>query len=597
MRVSTIAILLLISIVLMLSCSTDSTPVYQLNTSLEPTEAGSVTQSATETEEGGTITITANANEHWVFDRWSGDHSGTENPASILMDRDKNVTALFGKRDYPLTITIEGEGAVEQEIIQPKTTDYPHGTVVKLNAMPETGWAFIGWAGDIESTQNPYELTVSEETTITAVFEVITYPLTIETIGEGQVHQEIVQAKTTEYDYGTLVELTAVAEQHWVFLKWSGDVTGSENPVTITIDDLKNVTAEFERSFTLSTDIQPEGAGSITPNVGEYVRDTTFNVEAVANHGWKFERWEGDFSGSLNPFSLTMNGNKSLVAHFERLMFDLDITIEGGGAVNKELLVGTFSDGKYAYESIVNLAAIPNAKFVFDQWSGDINSSEDTIEIVIQDNLKINALFVEKWVEILDYSFPSGRELTNDKAGYFHYNTASINNFSFNENFKIEKTFDVNDIHGDDKFVVIMFNYLDNENYSAVFIEENGVYFEHKVNNNWNSDAFESVNIKYVKNERYMIELNKLNDIYTVNMQSFNNNQRQTLFSGTLNISAPNITNIFGFGVSDMTQYYESIKVYKERTASKNSDDNAIYLIESGEKLQDKSREFRRESE
>jgi hypothetical protein len=49
------------------SCSTDSTPVYQLSTSAEPAEAGSVTQSAAEAEQGETITITANANEHWVL--------------------------------------------------------------------------------------------------------------------------------------------------------------------------------------------------------------------------------------------------------------------------------------------------------------------------------------------------------------------------------------------------------------------------------------------------------------------------------------------------------------------------------------------------
>jgi surface protein len=407
------------------SCSTDSTPVYQLNTSAEPAEAGSVTQSATEAEQGEMITITANANEHWVFDRWAGDHSGSENPASILMDRDKSVAAFFEKRDYPLTITIEGEGIVEQEIIQEKTTEYAHGTVVNLTAIPETGWAFVGWSGDVESTENPYELTVSQQTSLTAVFEVITYPLTVETIGEGQVQQKIVQAKATDYDYGTVVELTAVAEQNWVFMNWSGDVTGSENPVTITIDEPKTVTAEFERSFTLSTTVVPEEAGSITPDAGGYLRDTTFDVEAVANYGWEFVRWEGDFSGSTNPFSLTMNGNKSLIAHFERADFPLTISIEGKGEVEQKIVQPKTTE--YPFETMVELTSKPDNGWVFIEWDGDISGDENPHTIEIDEEKEVTSIFKsidelltitiegEGTVEITQESFadhPSRRNIT-----------------------------------------------------------------------------------------------------------------------------------------------------------------------------------------
>ncbi|MCC5907249.1 MAG: hypothetical protein JJU13_13640 [Balneolaceae bacterium] len=161
------------------SCSTKSTPVYQLNTSVEPSEAGSVNQSATEAEEGETITITANANEHWVFDRWSGDHSGTDNPATIMLDADKSVTALFEKRDYPLTIHIEGEGSVDERVVQAKTTDYPHGTVVELTPIPSDGWELISWSGDVSSTEEVITVTIDGETNITATFERKAYPMTI----------------------------------------------------------------------------------------------------------------------------------------------------------------------------------------------------------------------------------------------------------------------------------------------------------------------------------------------------------------------------------------------------------------------------------
>src|SRR5690625_7791129 len=86
-----------ITVLFALSCTTESTPTYQLTTFVEPAEAGLVSPSSAEAEEGESVTISANANDRWVFQRWSGDHSGSENHSSVLMDSDKQVTALFVK--------------------------------------------------------------------------------------------------------------------------------------------------------------------------------------------------------------------------------------------------------------------------------------------------------------------------------------------------------------------------------------------------------------------------------------------------------------------------------------------------------------------
>ena len=153
------------------SCSTESTPVYQLTTSAQPSEAGSVSQSAQEADEGESITITAEANEHWVFNGWSGDHSGSDNPSSVVMDQDKSVTAMFQKRDYPLTIEIDGEGSVDERVIAQKTNEHPYGTIVELTAIPDEGWTFIQWSGDYEGKDKTIEVTVDGPVMISVVFE------------------------------------------------------------------------------------------------------------------------------------------------------------------------------------------------------------------------------------------------------------------------------------------------------------------------------------------------------------------------------------------------------------------------------------------
>src|SRR5665647_3838628 len=47
------------------------------------------------------------------------------------------------------------------------------------------------------------------------------------------------------YEQGTVVTLTANADSGYHFTNWSGDATGTANPVTITMDADKTVTASF----------------------------------------------------------------------------------------------------------------------------------------------------------------------------------------------------------------------------------------------------------------------------------------------------------------------------------------------------------------
>jgi len=44
---------------------------------------------------GSEVTLTATPNGGWTFLQWSGDLSGGDNPAKLIMDTDKTVFAVF----------------------------------------------------------------------------------------------------------------------------------------------------------------------------------------------------------------------------------------------------------------------------------------------------------------------------------------------------------------------------------------------------------------------------------------------------------------------------------------------------------------------
>src|SRR5690625_2769995 len=140
MRYLTLIALLVPALILLNSCSSNAPTIYELTVIAVPDEGGGVTPERTSFEEGREIEIFANPNEHLVFSEWDGDHVGTENNPVITMDSDKEILAKFVKREYPLLITIEGEGRVRERVIPAKTSEYEHNTVVELTAEAESGW-------------------------------------------------------------------------------------------------------------------------------------------------------------------------------------------------------------------------------------------------------------------------------------------------------------------------------------------------------------------------------------------------------------------------------------------------------------------------
>ena len=232
---------ILFSFAIIISCSTESTPVYQIKTSADPVEAGAVTPSEGEYEEGEQVEITANPNENWVFERWQSDHSGSTNPVMVAMNSDKDITALFTKREYPLIIHTEGEGSVNKRVVQSKTTDYPHGTVVELTAEPDAGWEFIEWQGDLSGNENPEIISIEEEVNVTAVFEINEYSLEISIDGQGKLNIDL---EKDVYQDGEKVVISVEGEGDWYFVHWDGD----ENPIELIMTNDISATAVMHQS-------------------------------------------------------------------------------------------------------------------------------------------------------------------------------------------------------------------------------------------------------------------------------------------------------------------------------------------------------------
>ena len=162
--------------ILFFSCGKESTvvadPVISFTLTVTSGVGGGVSSPGGSYTQGKSVSITATPNSEYVFANWS--NGSTDNPLSITVNSNQTVTANFEKRKYPLTITIQGEGTVTEEIISSSktTTEYNSGSSIRLTAIPSGEWnTFENWTGDIDSQTSIIELLIDEPKNITVNFQ------------------------------------------------------------------------------------------------------------------------------------------------------------------------------------------------------------------------------------------------------------------------------------------------------------------------------------------------------------------------------------------------------------------------------------------
>jgi surface protein len=182
MKTRKVYLILLLS--LTFSCEDDEPPPltgFKLSLSSSPEEVGRINYSPWHSlyPTGQLVTLIPEPNDYqaWVFQKWEGDASGNANPLTLKMDSDKNVVAVFVKKDYPLVHNIYGKGTVLERVVEnPSGREYPHGQTVELTAVPDEGWVFETW-GYVDvygvtqvSIENPFRIKIEHETEVRVRF-------------------------------------------------------------------------------------------------------------------------------------------------------------------------------------------------------------------------------------------------------------------------------------------------------------------------------------------------------------------------------------------------------------------------------------------
>ena len=265
----------------------------------------------------------------------------------------------------------------------------------------EEPWDFVDDPYDDESDEDIWD--IDDEGIINQGYPILTwedpevYNLTLnEPIGEGTI--EVDGEKVNEWPYneryeeGTEIDLEAIPDEGYEFVEWTGDYEGTDEEITLTMDDDQEVTAHFAiKTYDLSVDEDGQGEVEIDPDEDEYDHSTYVNLEAIPEEGWEFVEWTGDYGGEDEVITITMDEDKEVTAVFEEIpAYELTVEIEGAGEVEVDPEEDEYEEG-----TDVTLTADADEHWYFAEWTGDYEGEDEEITITMDEDKDITAVFEE----------------------------------------------------------------------------------------------------------------------------------------------------------------------------------------------------------
>lgn len=211
-------------------------PAFELIITIDPSGSGTTTGEGTWSQ-NTFVTITATPAEGFQFSNWSGDFESENATDQVYMDGDKSVVANFIPVSYYLTLLTNPEGSADVTGAGP----YDFGDTAAIEATPVGFFEFLSWSGDIDSVNNPENVLMNGNKTITANLARPLYSLII-TLNPPEGGSA---TGAGDYFAGQIVPVTALPNPTWTFSSWTGDESSIDNPLNVLMDGPKAIVANF----------------------------------------------------------------------------------------------------------------------------------------------------------------------------------------------------------------------------------------------------------------------------------------------------------------------------------------------------------------
>lgn len=311
---------------------------YVVNAVSDDITKGTVSPAGQTIEHGKNATVTASRKTGYKFDGW---YNGTTkvasaNPYTFAPTTNITLTAKWSVYNITIPVNVSPTGA---GTTSPSPFTGQEGSIVKITAIPATGYKFAYWTDGVDDTHytdNPQSVAMRSVKTLTAYFTLKSYTVTWN--ANGGTVSPASTTKTYGSTLGTLPTPTraSTAEYSYTFAGWFTAASGGTQ-ISTTTTVTGNVTyyahwTATKRSYTATFN----GNGGSTPSPSSITKE--YNVAlgtlpTCTRTGYTFLGWYTASSGgtkistttvvtknityyaqwSINSYTLTFNPNGGTV--------------------------------------------------------------------------------------------------------------------------------------------------------------------------------------------------------------------------------------------------------------------------------------------
>lgn len=338
------------------------------------------------------------------------------------------IEARFEKDEHTLTVRVspaEGGYITENGVrVEPDTPrKVASGTNITLTAVPNEGYAFVGWYhNDTLGSEDP---TLSIDVIYDLNFEArfvkrCTLIVTVEPAGSGYITEN---GQTVDYSVngkqillGENVDLTAEPMDGYQFVGWFDATTGErvmeDDALSYTMEGdchliarFKPAPYELELDCAVGGEIALDGAQYTGLSYVSVDRDASVTLKALPSETYEFVGWYDKATSALlsesAEYAFVMDGSKAIQARFKRKTVSVSVAVDPASGYF-ELPNGstcTEISGSHEIGESIEIKAVAHFGYRFLYWENMNTGEKYVIESmaweVPADGLQYRAVFEE----------------------------------------------------------------------------------------------------------------------------------------------------------------------------------------------------------
>lgn len=346
---------------------------------------------------------------------------GYENSTgTVNVDSEKIIDVTLTKKLYTLSIDVTGEGTVTKN---PDKPAYTHGEEVQLTAIPDEGWSFVDWTGDLTDSDNPKVIVMDQNRSVTANFAISTYTI-VAVAGSGGAIEPEGQILVTHGDDKEFIITPDTGYEIADVIVDGVSVGAVANYTFNNVVSDHTIDASFSLlEYTITVSASPLEGGTVSGG-GVYKHGETVDLTAVEDDSYRFKNWtESGVVVSTDPnYSFTASASRDLVANFVEKTYELTVNISGQGSVDKQPDKALYIPGE-----VVNLTAIPETGWRFLNWSGSLTGDTNPASITMNNDKTVSANFAINQYVVVVSPNPQNGGVVSGGGTYPHGETVTLN--------------------------------------------------------------------------------------------------------------------------------------------------------------------------